>query len=59
LHPSVAAAEIYRYAGPINHDAIDARVWSGLHFRIADVVGNHKAQAIATPVYLTEFRPAS
>jgi hypothetical protein len=59
--PSVAAAETrpYRYAGPINHDAIDARVWSGLHFRIADVVGNHKAQAIATLVYRTEFRPAS
>jgi hypothetical protein len=56
---SVAAAETrhYRYAGPINHDAIDARVWSGLHFRTADVVGNHKAQAIATLVFRNEFQP--
>jgi hypothetical protein len=57
---SAAAAETrhYRYAGPINHAAIDARVWSGLHFRTADVVGNHVAQRIATLVFRTEFRPA-
>jgi hypothetical protein len=57
---STAAAETrhYRYAGPLNHDAIDARVWSGLHFRTADVVGNHRAQRIATLVFHTAFRPA-
>jgi hypothetical protein len=57
---SVAAAETrhYRYAGPINHDAIDARVWSGLHFRTADVVGNHVAQRIATLVFRNAFQPA-
>ena len=48
----------YRYAGPINRAAINARVWSGLHFRTADVVGNHVAQRIATLVSRTEFRPA-
>jgi hypothetical protein len=30
----------YEFAGHLNRDAIDARVWSGLHFRTADVVGN-------------------
>ena len=58
---SVAAGETrhYRWAGPINRDAIDARVWSGLHFRTADVVGNHTAQAIATRVFHHAFRPAN
>ena len=58
---SVAAGETrhYRFAGGINHDAIDARVWSGLHFRTADVVGNHTAQAIATRVFRNAFRPAN
>jgi hypothetical protein len=57
---SVAAGETrhYGWAGPINHDAIDARVWSGLHFRTADVVANHRAQAIATLVFRNAFRPA-
>ena len=57
---SAAAAETrhYRYAGPINHAALDARVWSGLHFRTADIVGNHTAQAIATLVYRNAFQPA-
>ena len=30
----------YEWAGTLNRDAIDARVWSGIHFRTADVVGN-------------------
>ena len=44
-------------AGPLNHAAIDARVWSGLHFRTADVVGNHRAQRVATYVFRNAFRP--
>jgi hypothetical protein len=54
---TAAGTRHYRYAGPINHDAIDARVWSGLHFRTADVVANHRAQRIATLVFRTQFRP--
>jgi len=56
---STAAAETrhYRFAGPLNRDAIDARVWSGLHFRTADVVGNHRAQRIATYVFRHAFLP--
>ena len=29
----------YEFATELNRDAIDARVWSGIHFRTADVVG--------------------
>ena len=29
----------YEFASRLNRDAIDARVWSGIHFRTADVVG--------------------
>jgi hypothetical protein len=47
----------YRYTGPINRDAIDARVWSGLHFRTADFVGNHRAQKVATYVVRHAFQP--
>ena len=29
----------YEFATQLNRDAVDARVWSGIHFRTADVVG--------------------
>ena len=29
----------YEFASQLNRDAVDARVWSGIHFRTADVVG--------------------
>ena len=35
----------YEFASQLNQDAIDARVWSGIHFRTADVVGNQDRQA--------------
>ena len=56
---SVAAAETrhYRFARRLNRSAINARIWSGLHFRTADVVGNHRAQDIARYVFHREFRP--
>jgi hypothetical protein len=58
---SVAAGETrhYAYTGPINQDAIKARVWSGLHFRTADRVGNHRAQAVATYVVGHAFQPTA
>ena len=34
-------------ASEFNRDAIDARVWSGIHFRTADEVGNSMATDIA------------
>ena len=59
LPVGVAAADTrhYRFAGRLNRAAINARVWSGLHFRTADVVGNHRAQHIARYVFHREFRP--
>jgi hypothetical protein len=36
----------YEFASDFNRDAVDARVWSGIHFRTADVVSN----AIGTEV---------
>ncbi len=30
----------YEFAGQLNRDVVDARVWSGVHFRTADVVGS-------------------
>ena len=30
----------YEFASQLNQDAVDARVWSGIHFRTADVVGS-------------------
>jgi hypothetical protein len=56
--PAAGETRHYRFAGAINRDAIDARVWSGLHFRTADVVGNHTAQRIATYVFHHAFGPA-
>jgi hypothetical protein len=50
LYITSAAAGItrhYEYAGQLNRDAIDARVWSGLHFRLADVLGNHIGRKVA------------
>ena len=29
----------YEYTAPLRQDAVDARVWSGIHFRFADVAG--------------------
>jgi hypothetical protein len=58
---STAAAETrhYRYAGALNRAAINARIWSGLHFRSADVVGNHRAQRIASYVFRHAFQPTN
>ena len=47
----------YEWAGPLNRDAIDARVWGGLHFRFADVIGNHRGQRVATYVLANAFGP--
>ena len=43
LHITSTAAGVtrhYELASQWNRDAINARVWSGIHFRTADVVGN-------------------
>ena len=56
---STAAAEtrLYQYAGSLNRAAINARIWSGLHFRSADLIGNHRAQRVASYVFRHAFQP--
>ena len=57
---SVAAGETrhYEWLDPINRDAIDARVWGGIHFRTADVVGNAQGQKVANWALDRFLRPA-
>jgi hypothetical protein len=58
---SAAAAETrhYEWLDPINRDAIDARVWGGVHFRTADVVGNAQGQKVARWALDRYFQPVS
>jgi hypothetical protein len=37
----------YKFADDLNHDVVDARVWSGIHFRTADVVGNRMGKKVS------------
>jgi len=37
----------YEFAAELNQDVIDARVWSGIHFRTADVVGSAMGRKVA------------
>ena len=49
LYLTSAAAGVtrrYQTAGQLNRDAIYARVWSGIHFRTADVVGNKQGRKV-------------
>ena len=57
---SSAAAGVtrhYTYAGRLNRDAIDARVWSGIHFRKADVVGNNMGKKVGDFALDHYFQP--
>jgi hypothetical protein len=49
LYITSAAAGVtrhYEFAGQLTRDAVDARVWSGIHFRPADVVGRAQGQQV-------------
>ncbi len=41
----------------LNQDAIDARVWSGIHFRTADVIGNRAGTKIGDWALDNYFQP--
>lgn len=47
----------YEFAGRLNAEAIDARVWSGLHFRTADVVGSLQGRRVADWILDRYFKP--
>jgi hypothetical protein len=58
---SVAAGETrhYEWLDPINRDVINARVWGGIHFRTADVVGNAQGQKVANWALDRYFQPVN
>ncbi len=47
----------YEYTGPYRQDAVDARVWSGIHFRFADVSGLAGGTDIANWALDRYFQP--
>jgi hypothetical protein len=47
----------YEFASQLNQDAIDARVWSGIHFRTADVVGNQAGDQVGDWALDHYFQP--
>lgn len=47
----------YEFAVDFNRDAIDARVWSGIHFRTADNVGNAIGTAVGDWALDHYFQP--
>ena len=60
LYITSAAAGVtrhYTWAGPLNRDVIDARVWSGVHFRTADVAGNRIGKQVGDWALDHYFQP--
>ena len=60
LYITSAAAGVtrhYEFAGKLNRDAVNARVWSGIHFRTADVVGNRIGKRVADWALDHYFQP--
>ena len=55
--PATNTTRRYEYAGPLRQDAVDARVWSGIHFRFADVSGLDGGTNIADWALDRYFRP--
>ena len=47
----------YEFASQLNQDAIDARVWSGIHFRTADVVGSQMGTQVGDWALDNYFQP--
>jgi hypothetical protein len=48
----------YEFASDLMQDAIDARVWSGIHFRTADLVGIVQGRRVGDWALEHYFRPA-
>jgi hypothetical protein len=61
LHITSVAAGVtrhYEFAGQLNRDAVDARVWSGIHFRTADVAGNAQGKKVGDWALDHYFQPS-
>ncbi len=48
----------YEFAGQLNRDVVDARVWSGVHFRTADVAGNAQGKKVGDWALDRYFQPS-
>jgi hypothetical protein len=62
LYITSAAAGVtrhYEWANDLNRDAIDARVWSGIHFRTADVRGNEMGRRVGDWAVGHYFQPVA
>jgi hypothetical protein len=57
--PVTSTTRRYATAAELNQDTIDARVWSGIHFRTADVVSNEMAKKVTNWTVDRYFRPAA
>jgi hypothetical protein len=57
--PATSTTRRYATAAEFNQEAIDARVWSGIHFRTADVVSNEMAKNVASWTLDRYFRPTA
>jgi hypothetical protein len=49
----------YEFASQLNRDAVDARVWSGIHFRTADVVGIETGTQVGDWALDNYFQPTA
>ena len=58
LNITVAGAtRHYEFETELYRDAIDARVWSGIHFRTADVLGNAQGRQVGDWALANYFQP--
>ena len=48
----------YADTATFNADAVNARVWSGIHFRSADIAGSTIGTSVANYVVDNYFQPA-
>jgi hypothetical protein len=49
----------YEFASQLNQDAVDTRVWSGIHFRTADVVGIDNGKQVGNWALDNYFHPTA
>jgi hypothetical protein len=56
--PTTNTTRYYEFADQLTADAVDARVWSGIHFRFADVAGKVQGQQVADWAMDHYFKPA-
>jgi hypothetical protein len=55
--PGLPLTRHYEFARGLNRDVIDARVWSGVHFRTADVVGSAMGKQVGDWAIDHYFQP--